>query len=95
MDDSQYQVFLEYPLRLCCINSLATTDRPLRANYQHERAAWKRAADYHGRSFAETAILLGQDTVGSLCALLFESQATETLLCLALNRMAEFGMPDS
>lgn len=94
MDDSQYQVFPEYFLRLCCINCLPTTDRPLCVNSYHRYAVSKRAAGYHRRSLVETTTVLGQDPVwGGQSAYLFESQVTEALFhCLVVNRMTEFVM---
>lgn len=72
-------------------------DENLRAIRQKGRREWKRAAGYHRRSLAETAVFRVKMIFGErVSARSFDGQAAQLLVrCAALNRMTHLGMPDS
>lgn len=72
-------------------------DQILRRERQIGRAAWKRESGYHRRSLAETAMFRQKQIFGvGLGSRLWVSQRQEVFLrCVALNRMTQWGMPDS
>lgn len=72
-------------------------DAAIRGIRRAGRAAWKRAADYHRRSLAETAVARFKTLFGPrISARGFDAQAQEVFLrAAALNRMTALGMPDS
>lgn len=72
-------------------------DQNLRAIRKHGRAKWKRLANYHRRSLAETTMFRFQATFTSKAfSRLFDNQAAELKLkCKALNKMTTLAKPDS
>ena len=72
-------------------------DENLRYIRKHGRKAWKKNANYHQRSLAETAVFRLKTIFGrQLSARLLETQITQaTIRCRALNIMTHLGMPDS
>lgn len=72
-------------------------DAAIRAIRRVGRAAWKRAAGYHRRSLAETAVARFKTLFGPrVSARTFDAQAQEVFIrAAALNRMTALGMPDS
>lgn len=72
-------------------------DENLRYIRRHGRKKWKRDANYHRRSLAETTMYrLKAIFGGKVRARKFDNQAAELLLqCAALNRMIQIAKPDS
>ena len=72
-------------------------DENLRYIRKHGRKKWKRDANYHRRSLAETTMFrLKAIFGGKLRCRKFDNQAVELLLqCAALNRMIQIAKPDS
>ncbi|MEO1300406.1 MAG: transposase, partial [Cyanobacteria bacterium J06636_16] len=72
-------------------------DANLRAIRQQGRNAWKRQANYHRRSLAETTMFRFKTILGGkVRSRSFDNQATELLLqCAALNRMIQLAKPDT
>jgi hypothetical protein len=72
-------------------------DENLRAIRKQGRKVWKRQANYHRRSLAETTMYrLKTIFGGKVCSRTFENQAIELLLqCAALNRMIQVAKPDT
>jgi transposase len=72
-------------------------DENLRHIRRHGRKKWKREANYHRRSLAETTMFRQKAIFGGkVRARKFENQAVEILLqCVALNRMIQIAKPDS
>ena len=72
-------------------------DEHVRAIRRLGRRAWKRAAGYHRRSLAETAIFRLKTLFGGrVSARAFAGQFAQVALRgAALNRMTALGMPDS
>jgi Transposase DDE domain len=72
-------------------------DENLRYIRKHGRKKWKRDANYHRRSLAETAMFRFKAIFGGkVRSRKFENQAVELLLqCAALNRMNQIAKPDS
>ena len=72
-------------------------DENLRAIRQQGRKGWKRQANYHRRSLAETTMFRLKTMFGGrVRSRTFENQATELLLqCAALNRMIQIAKPDT
>lgn len=72
-------------------------DENLRYIRKHGRKKWKRDANYHRRSLAETTMYrLKAIFGGKVRARKFDNQAAELLLqCAALNRMIQIAKPDS
>ena len=72
-------------------------DENLRYIRKHGRKKWKRDANYHRRSLAETTMFrLKAIFGGKVRCRKFDNQAVELLLqCAALNRMIQIAKPDS
>jgi transposase len=72
-------------------------DENLRYIRKHGRKQWKRDANYHRRSLAETTMFrLKAIFGGKVRSRKFDNQAAELLLqCAALNRMIQIAKPDS
>jgi transposase len=72
-------------------------DENLRYIRRHGRKKWKRDANYHRRSLAETTMFrLKAIFGGKVRSRKFDNQAVELLLqCAALNRMIQIAKPDS
>lgn len=72
-------------------------DENLRYIRQHGRKKWKRDANYHRRSLAETTMFRFKTIFGgNLCSRKFDNQAVELFIkCAALNRMIQIAKPDS
>jgi len=72
-------------------------DENLRCIRKRGRRAWKKDANYHQRSLAETAMFRMKIIFGDkLSTRLLETQETQALIrCRALNTMTHLGMPDS
>ena len=72
-------------------------DENLRAVRKKGRAKWKREANYHRRSLAETGVFrFKQIFTDKLQSRNQENQFQEMIIkCAALNRMTHLGMPDS
>jgi transposase len=72
-------------------------DENLRHIRKHGRKKWKRDANYHRRSLAETTMFrLKAIFGGKVRSRKFNNQAAELLLqCAALNRMIQIAKPDS
>jgi transposase len=72
-------------------------DENLRYIRRHGRKKWKRDANYHRRSLAETTMYrLKAIFGGKVRSRKFDNQAAELLLqCAALNRMIQIAKPDS
>jgi hypothetical protein len=72
-------------------------DENLRRIRKQGRAKWKREANYHQRSLAETAVFrFKQIFTDKLQSRKQENQFQEMIIkCAALNRMTHLGMPDS
>ena len=72
-------------------------DAAIRAIRRVGRAQWKRDTGYHQRSLIETAVSRLKTLFGPcVSAHTFDGQATEVFLrCVALNRMAQLGLPNS
>jgi transposase len=72
-------------------------DENLRYIRKHGRKKWKRNANYHRRSLAETTMFRFKAIFGgNLSARKFENQAVELFIkCAALNRMIQIAKPDS
>jgi len=72
-------------------------DENLRYIRKYGRNAWKKNANYHQRSLAETAMFrLKTIFGGELSTRLLETQVTQaTIRCRALNIMTHLGMPDT
>jgi transposase len=72
-------------------------DENLRYIRKHGREKWKRDANYHRRSLAETTMFRFKTIFGGkLRSRKFDNQAVELLLqCAALNRMIQIAKPDS
>jgi hypothetical protein len=72
-------------------------DENLRYIRKHGRKKWKRDANYHRRSLAETAMFRFKAIFGGkVRSRKFDNQAVELLLqCAALNRMIQIAKPDS
>jgi transposase len=72
-------------------------DANLRYIRKHGRKKWKRDANYHRRSLAETTMFRFKTIFGGkVRSRKFDNQAVELLLqCAALNRMIQIAKPDS
>lgn len=72
-------------------------DENLRYIRRHGRRAWKRDAQYHRRSLAETTVFRLKTIFDDhLSARLLATQRTQARIrCRALNLMTHLGMPDS
>jgi transposase len=72
-------------------------DENLRYIRKHGRKKWKRDANYHRRSLAETTMFRFKTIFGGkVRSRKFDNQAVELLLqCAALNRMIQIAKPDS
>jgi transposase len=72
-------------------------DENLRYMRKHGRKKWKRDANYHRRSLAETTMFRFKAIFGgNLCSRKFDNQAVELFIkCAALNRMIQIAKPDS
>jgi transposase len=72
-------------------------DANLRYIRKHGRQKWKRDANYHRRSLAETTMFRFKTIFGGkVRSRKFDNQAVELLLqCAALNRMIQIAKPDS
>jgi hypothetical protein len=72
-------------------------DENLRAVRKKGRAKWKREANYHRRSLAETGVFRFKTIfTDKLQSRKQENQFQEMIIkCAALNRMTHLGMPDS
>jgi hypothetical protein len=72
-------------------------DKNLRHIRKHGRKQWKRDANYHRRSLAETTMFRFKAIFGgNLSSRKFENQAVELFIkCAALNRMIQIVKPDS
>ncbi len=72
-------------------------DENLRYIRKHGRKKWKRDANYHRRSLAETTMFRFKAIFGgNLSARKFKNQAVELFIkCAALNRMIQVAKPDS
>jgi len=72
-------------------------DENLRAIRKKGRAKWKREANYHQRSLAETGVFRFKTIFSDkLQSRKQENQFQEMIIkCAALNRMTHLGMPDS
>ena len=72
-------------------------DENLRYIRKHGRRKWKRDANYHRRSLAETTMFrLKAIFGGKVRSRTFDNQGAELLLqCAALNRMIQIAKPDS
>lgn len=72
-------------------------DQNLRLIRKHGRAKWKRLANYHRRSLAETTMFRFQASFSSKAfSRLFDNQSTELKLkCKALNKMIQLAKPQS
>ena len=72
-------------------------DDNLRAIRRQGRKSWKRQANYHRRSLAETTMFRLKTIFGGrVRSRTFENQAIELLLqCAALNRMIQLAKPDT
>ena len=72
-------------------------DESLRAVRKKGRAKWKREANYHRRSLAETGVFRFKTIfTDKLQSRNQENQFQEMIIkCAALNRMTHLGMPDS
>ncbi|NJN49267.1 MAG: IS5 family transposase [Alkalinema sp. RL_2_19] len=72
-------------------------DENLRYIRKHGRKKWKRDANYHRRSLAETTMFRFKTIFGGkLRSRKFDNQAAELLLqCAVLNRMIQIAKPDS
>ena len=72
-------------------------DENLRSVRRKGRAKWKREADYHKRSLAETGVFRFKTIFSDkLQSRKQENQFQEMIIkCAALNRMTHLGMPDS
>jgi len=72
-------------------------DENLRYIRQHGRKKWKRDANYHRRSLAETTMFRFKTIFGgNLSSRKFDNQAVELFIkCAALNRMIQIAKPDS
>lgn len=72
-------------------------DENLRYIRKHGRKKWKRDANYHRRSLAETTMFRFKVIFGgNLSSRTFDNQAVELFIkCAALNRMIQIAKPDS
>ncbi len=72
-------------------------DQNLRYIRKHGRKKWKRDANYHRRSLAETTMFRFKAIFGgNLRSRKFKNQAVELFIkCAALNRMIQVAKPDS
>jgi transposase len=72
-------------------------DENLRYIRKHGRKKWKRDANYHRRSLAETTMFRFKTIFGgNLSSRKFDNQAVELFIkCAALNRMIQIAKPDS
>ncbi len=72
-------------------------DENLRSIRKHGRKQWKRDANYHRRSLAETTMFRFKTIFGgNLSSRKFDNQAVELFIkCAALNRMIQIAQPDS
>lgn len=72
-------------------------DENLRSVRRKGRAKWKREANYHQRSLAETGVFRFKTIFSDkLQSRVQENQFQEMIIkCAALNRMTHLGMPDS
>lgn len=72
-------------------------DENLRYIRKHGRKKWKRDANYHRRSLAETTMFRFKAIFGgNLSSRKFDNQAVELFIkCAALNRMTQIAKPDT
>jgi transposase len=72
-------------------------DENLRYIRKHGRKKWKRDANYHRRSLAETTMFRFKAIFGgNLSSRKFDNQAVELFIkCAALNRMIQIAKPDT
>lgn len=72
-------------------------DKNLRYIRKHGRKKWKRDANYHRRSLAETTMFRFKAIFGgNLSSRKFDNQAVELFIkCAALNRMIQIAKPDT